>query len=445
MARQLTDTYLAAMDAPVRRPVLQVLVYPDGEEQDISGDVIGWRCERHYAHRGGTATLTVANPQGRYQIGAALPRGGWLAPGTGVVLRMGLATAAGVELVPVFTGVVATAEASYQRGEGETLLVQLLDRTGEALQREVYTGRYADTPVNEIITQLFTGYCRPVPPLALQPTSTRVPSLQFVADTLMDAGHLVAEAAQKRLFFDAEGVLRTAPLALPTAPSWSYPDGRAVIAVREAWDAPAATCCLVTGRTLSGERQVGEEVLWQTATVTGYEWGAMVNIAFAPRDAVYEDIRLEVEGTLAPFEQVVLFCTDAKGIVVKVISPTGRRITLNCYGKQVFYTTPNVTGQAEDDALMARFGLMLQEHANTAIADPITATVVAAHRLDVARWRRHTVTVRLLAHPGIEPGDVLRLTHPRTGQALLLLADTVTQCSRRGEEWTAVAGLDITA
>jgi hypothetical protein len=444
MARQLTTTYQTAMAQPVRHPAPQVLAYPSGVAQDISADMLGWSSTRYYTHRAGKATLTVVNPGGRYHPGGPSPRADWLAPGTRVVLRQGLRGAMGVEQVSVFTGTVCTAEAGYRRGEGETLTVHLLDRAGDALQREICSELYTNHPARDIITALFTAHGVSASEIVLAPSSYRVPRIQFVAETLMDAGQLLAEAMLQHLYFDADGVLRSRPLALPGTVDWTYADGRAVVSVRDGWEVPTFTACLVTGRTLPGLREVSEEVLWQSATVQGYEWGAMVNIPFMPRGAVFEDIRLEVAGTLAPFEQVALYSADAKGIVVKVVSPIGRTLTIHCFGKQVYYNTPYVQAVAKDDALIARFGQVRMEHANTTLGDTILALALATHQLDLARWRQHTVTARLLANPGLEPGDLLSLTHPRTGQALLLLADTVTHAARRGsEDATTVTGLVV--
>lgn len=441
MAYALSSTYLEAMAGPVRRPVVRVTAYPGGVARDMTDDLVAWATERHREHRAGSATLVVANAGGRYDPTGG-DRAGWLAPGTRVTVQQGLRTAAGEEYVPVFTGEVCTAEALYRRGEGETLTVRLLDRSGRAFAQEMTSPRYTLQQANAIVTALFTAHGGlAAGDIQLAPVDYVAPEIQFVEETLMDAGHLLMQAARQRLYFDAAGVLCSAPLALPAQPQWTGIAGREIVWAQESWAPPPTTRCTVTGRLQASLRQVGEEVPWEEVTVSAYQFGVAVTVPFSPSGAVYEEVRLEPVTPLSAFEQISLYSTTPAGIVVKVVSPAGRTLTFRCYGKQVYYTTPHVLATAEDAELSARHGVIRREVSNPAVKDEATALWLAGRLVDDARWSRHALTLRLLANPGIEPGDVLAVTHPRTGQALLLLANVVGQAGRRGrEEHTTVAG-----
>jgi hypothetical protein len=432
MAYALTGNYLEAMTAAVRRPLARVTAFADGVAREITADLVAWSVERHREHRAGSATLLVANPGGA---------AAWLAPGTRVTVEQGLRTAAGAEYVPVFTGDVCTAEALYRRGTGEVLTVRLLDRAGRAIAQEITSPRYTLQQANAIVTALFTDYGGLSPAeIQLAPADYMAPELQFVEESLMDAGHLLMQAARQRLYFDAAGVLRSAALALPSQPQWTVA-ARDIVWVQDTWAPPPATQVTVTGRLQASLRQVGEEVPWEEVTVSAYQFGIVVNVPFAPSGAVYEAVRIEPITPLSPFEQIALYSTTPTGITVKVVSPAGRQLTFRCYGKQVYYTTPHVLATAEDAALTARFGTIRREAHNPAVTDAATGLWLAGRLADEARWSQHALTLRLLANPGIEPGDVLALTHPRTGQALLLLANAVSHAGRRGrEEQTTVEG-----
>jgi hypothetical protein len=442
MAQILTPTFQTAMAAPVRRPLVVVTAYPNRVAREITTEVVAWSVERHRGQKAGKATLVVANPGGVYAMESGEARAGWLAPGTRVTMRQGLRTANGVETVPVFTGEVFAADARYRRGEGELLTVHLLDRAGRFFSQEITSPLYQNVQANAILNALFTSYGGLAPDdIQLAPVDYLVPRIQFVEEALMDAGHLLMQAARQRLFFDADGRLRSAPLQPPAEAAWTVA-ARDIVWAQDAWAPPPATVYTVTGRTQASLRQVGDEVLWQEVTVSGYQFGVMANVPFTPAGAVYEEIRLEPVTPLTAFEQVALYGTSGDGITVKVLSPAGRALTFRCYGKQVYYTTPSVMATVEAADLLARFGAIRDEVTNTVVKDEATALWLAGHALDEARWSQHTLTLRLLGHPGIEPGDLLALAHPRTGQPLCLLANRVAHAGRRGrEEWTEVEGV----
>lgn len=433
MAQVLTESYRAAMAAPVRRPLVTVTAYPTGEEREITGDIVSWSIERYREPRAGTATVAVANPGGAAS---------WLTPGTKVTIHQGLRTANGDETLPIFTGEVCTAETRYRRGEGEVLAARLLDRAGRAFAREITSPRYQGMQANAIVTALFTDFMGLTEDdIQLAPADYLTPDSQFVEETLMDAGCLLMQAARRRLFFDAEGRLRSASVELPNTPQWTDVAARDILWLRENWTPPAATTCAVTGRMQASLRQVGEETLWQEVTASAYQFGMMVNVPFAPTGAVYEEVRVEPVTPLAPFEQIALYGVSPDGITVKILSPAGRALTFRCYGKQVFYTTPYVLATADDADLSARFGAIRRDVANPAVKDETTALWLATQTINEARWSMHTVTLRLLANPAIEPGDALAIIHPRTGQPLLLLANAIGQAGQRGlEEYTTVEG-----
>ncbi|HOF86850.1 MAG TPA: hypothetical protein PLZ36_01930, partial [Armatimonadota bacterium] len=314
MAQSLSASYQAAMAAAVRRPLVTVTAYPGGDARAITAAVAAWSVERQRGTRAGTATLTVANPGGAYGPGGGAPCAGWLAPGTRVTIRQGLRTAAGDETLPVFTGAVQVAETAYRRGDDELLTVHLLDGAGRFCHQEIISPLYQQVQANDIVSALFTTYGgMDASAIQLAAADYLVPRVQFVEEALMDAGHLLMQAARRRLFFDADGVLRSAPLAPPAAPQWTI-GAREIMQVTDAWAPPPATRCTVTGRTQASQRQVGEEVLWQEVTVSGYQFGAMVNVPFTPAGAVYEEVRLEPVTPLAAFEQVALYGVTGEGI-----------------------------------------------------------------------------------------------------------------------------------
>jgi len=427
----LSNTFTAAMAASVRRPVARVVCFPGGEERELSGDLISWEVERVAEHTAGQASLTFASPEGRYRAGGE--RGEWLLPGTRVQLQLGLMTDAGAEVFTVFTGEVEEATARYRRMEGEVLDVRLLDRAGRFLRQQLTSPLYTGESANDILHDLFTSFGGlSAEEIALAPVDYQIPRLQFVEETLFDAGMLVLQAAGQRIYFDAQGMLRSMPLAVPATISWYLPDGNTLLWARETTGKPAATRVLVTGRLGDPTRQVGEEVLWEEVTASDYDGAIMVEVPFRPAGALYEEIRLEVVTALAPTEQVVLYRQSATGITVKVVSPGGRAITFRCLGRQVYYTTPYVTGTATDAVLTERFGERTAEYSNPAVASDADAEVLAELLLAEARRAQFSVELCLLTHPGIEPGDLLAWTHPRTGETLQLLAKGVTHSGRRG-------------
>jgi hypothetical protein len=438
MAIALSGSLVAAMGLAVRRPVVRVWAYPAGVAHDVTADLVRWSCERSRGQQAGAAELTLANPAGAYDAA----RSAWVAPGTRIVMRAGLHTAAGDELVTVFTGEVADTESSYGRGQGEMIRVRALDRAGRALRTEITSPRYLDSQASAIITALFTAYGGLAPAeIALSPVDYVVPRVQFVEESLMDAGYLLAQAAGRRLFFDAEGVLRWEPLGVPGVVAWSHADGKAIVAAREERRPPRATRVTVTGRLHDPVRQAGDEVAWAEATARDYEYGLMLEVPFAPSGAVYEEVRLEPVTPLAPFEQVTLYASSGTGITVKIVSPGGRDITFRCHGKQVYYTTPYAVGTASDPALATRVGDIAREVTNPAVRDDLGAALLAARLLEEAIRAQRRLTLRLLANPGLEPGDLLAITHPRTGEALYVLADAVRHAGRRGvEDSTTVEG-----
>lgn len=433
MARLLSETYLAAMAAPVRRPLLSVEADPHGEEYQVTPDIIAWSVSRTREHRAGNGTLLLANP------------GVWaerLTPGTRVKVRLGLRTEIGMELIPIFTGVVEQSDVSMARGEADTLRVQLFDLAAPALHNDITTPSYAPMQANVLLQTLFTTYGGISPEeMALFELNYLAPATQFVQESLLDAGFQVAQAARCWLGFDAEGMLRTNPL-LPqtTTPQWTCVSSE-VRRLREWRQAPAYTRVIVTGRVQEPVREVGQEVLWAEAQLSDYEWQAMLRIPFTPAGAVYEDVRIQSVTQLSQYEQMSLYAIDRDGITVKVISPSGRDVHFLCYGKQVFYTTPQVMVVVQLPELTEIFGERLEEISNPLIVDEMAALALAQARLNLARWGQRQVSLALLANPALDPGDVIAVTHPLTGESLLILAHTVTHAGHVGrDESTTVEG-----
>lgn len=436
----LSQSYISALAAFVRRPVARVFCFSGGVEHELSDDLISWELERVSEHAAGQATLSFASPAGQYSPGGL--RGDWLVPGTRVWVQLGLRTADRTEAVTVFTGEVEEATVRYRRLEGEVIDVRLLDRAGRFLRQQLTSPLYVGQQANDIVRDLFTSFGGLEPgEISLDVADYIIPQLQFVEETLYDAGMLALQAAGRRIFFDATGILRSAPLGVPATANWELSDGNTLLWVRETAGKPTATRVLVTGRLGDPVRQVGEETLWEEVTASDYDGAIMVEVPFRPAGALYEDIRLEVVTELAPTEQVALYRQSDTGITVRVVSPGGRAIIFRCLGRQVYYTTPYVTGTAVDAELMARFGERSAEYCNPAVATDADAQALAELLLDEARRAQFSVELCLLTHPGIEPGDLLAWPHPRTADVLQILVMSVTHRGGRGmAETTRVIG-----
>lgn len=430
----LSPTLQAALIDPVRRPVCAVVVDPAGVARDVTADVLAWHCERRSDQRAGTATIVLADPDARYAE---------LRPGMPVVIRRGLRTTVGNETVPVFTGEIAATDAAVLPGGRATRTLRLLDRAGRAVRTDITTPCYTNTDANAIVAALFTNYGGIAPAdIALLPISPTIPRLQCVGETLMDAGVLLMQAARRRIAFDAAGRLCSAALVPTGTPAWTLDDPAQLIAIADTRQPPACTQCTVIGAMRDPQRQVGVEVLWEEVTAQDYDYGITIDVPFRPDGAVYEEIRLEVATPLTPYEQVALYAVRGDGITLKVVSPAGRAITVRCYGKQVFYTTPYVTATAADPALHAAWGARRLEVDNGALHDAATAQALANDLLTLARWAQRTLTVTLLAHPGLDPGDRVQFHHPHTGETLTLLLTTVTHRATPGQEdATVIEGL----
>lgn len=422
----LSQTLTAALAAPVRHPLVAVIADPLGAPRELSADLLTWSCERRRDARAGSATMSLANPGGRYAD---------LLPGTRIRIQRGLRTAAGVETVPIFTGEVVAAEADHAPGGRETLTLRLLDRAGRALRREITSPLYEEMQATAIVAALFTDFGALTPSeISLAPVECVIPRVQYVGESLMDAGQQVMQAARHRLFFDAAGTLRSAPLR-PVAPvAWTLDNPAHLLALRDTRQPPAATRCVVAGAMQGALREVGGEVMWEEVTGSNYDYGVTVDVPFSPAGAVYEEIRLEILTPLADYEQVTLYAVRPDGITLKIISPAGRAITVRCHGRQVFYSTPTAIGVAEDLALLVPWGERRLEIDNGAIADDATAAALADDLLTLARYGRRVLTLTLLAHPGLEPGDRLTFTHPHTAEPLTLFADSVTHRGTPGRE-----------
>ncbi len=444
MAQQLTETYRAAMAQPVRRPRVVVTAYPQGTPCDPSADLVACGTERTWEQQAGTATLTVANMNGRYDPSGLSGRETWLAVGTRVEIAHGLVTDAGVETLPVFTGEVESVTANYRRGEGETLTVRLLDLAGRFAQQECTTRLFSNTPVNDIVQELFTTLGGlPGAQLWLDPVAHTVAQAQFVEETLMDAGALLMQAVGRRLYFDAGGVLRNGPLAPAAIVDWPLGDSDDYLAFTFDYGRPSASRVVVTGALQAPVCQLGSVVMWQEVTVSNYNYGTTVDVPFHPSGAKFTDVTVTPVTTLAPTEQVVLYSVNGDSITVKVLSPGGRTITFQCSGRQVYYTTPHIATTVDDPNLIALCGYGRVREVTNAFVDTQDAADTLATTLLAHLWaERLRVTVRLRAHPGIEPGDVLQVTNPRTGAAVKLHAMTVGYTCRRGaEEYTTVDGV----
>jgi hypothetical protein len=446
MAQQLTTTYRTAMAQPVRMPRVTVTAYPNGTPRDLSADVIACVSERTWEHRAGTATLTLANPYGRYDPGGYLDQGAYLKPGTLVRVCHGLATTAGMETLPVFTGIVEALEAPYRRGEPETVTVRLLDLAGRYLRQECTSRLFENATLLEILAELFCTVGE-LPEAQFGPVATprAFTAVQFVEEAIMDLGVQLLQAQGKRLFFDAQGVLRSGPLAPASQPDWPN-DEVALLAITERWEMPTASQVVVTGALQAPTCQIGALVMWQEVTVSNYNYGTTVEVPFHPGDAKYTEISVSPVTPLAPTEQVVLYSVNGNSITVKVVSPGGRTIAFRCFGRQVFYTTPHIATTQTDGNLLLLCGHGRRLEVTNPYVDTQADAVSLATTLLAHLWAsRHRITVRLRANPAIEPGDVVAVVNPRTQAPAWIHAMTVSHAWRRGvEEVTTVDGVAVT-
>ena len=156
MARALPADYLAALEAPTRRPEAQVLVYYGASETelDITRYVGSLSVSLTEGHRAGRALLDIANPRGLFD-----PIGGGayadaLAEDTRVVIRLGH----NGSVHTAFTGRVARGRMRYQRGEAEALEITCFDMGKRFWRQQITSTLYEEQQANGIVSDLFTTY-----------------------------------------------------------------------------------------------------------------------------------------------------------------------------------------------------------------------------------------------------------------------------------------------
>jgi len=448
MARILPSDYLAALSAPTRRPEAQVLVYygPSETELDITRWVGALSVSLTEEHRAGRAVLDIANPRGLFDPIGGQAYAGALVEDTRVAIRLGY----NGSLHPAFTGRTAWGRMRYERGEAESIEVTCFDMGKHFWQQQITSTLYENQQANDIVGDLFTTYGGlGAGALDLAALDYPIAQVQFVEENLMDAGLMCLQPKMYRLYFDHAGTLRSRPATALASSSWDY-DGARIEWLGHEWADPAVNKVIVTGRTLGPQETAGEESRW--AQCINYQTRAQRTTTtwFVPFPSGYVYTRNRVVLTYNPWgmvERIGIYSEDRDGVVVLArhrAAPLGSTISFDLYGRPTTLATPVVTGSAQDDALIARYGEVIEEIENPLVQSADDANALAQEVLRVAKWYRYRPRLRVPCNLAHEPGDRITAHNPRTGQTHALYVREVThRCARGREAATELACLLI--
>jgi hypothetical protein len=438
MARTLPAEYLAALSAPTRRPEAQVLVYygPSQTELDITRYVGSLSVSLTEEHRAGSAVLDIANPRGLFDPIGGGDLAGALAEDNRVVVRLGY----GGTVETAFTGRVAWGRMRYERGEAEAIELTCFDLGKRFWRQQITSTLYQNEQANAIVADLFTSYGdMDAGDIDLAALDYAIEQVQFVEENLMDARLMCLQPKTYRLYFDHAGRLRSRPATAPETSSWDY-DGRQIAWLDYEWTDPTVNKVIVAGRTLGVQENAGPEVRWARCTDyatrlarSSTSW----SVPF-PSGEVYTANRVVLtDNPFGVVRRIGIYSEDRNGVVVLAkTQPIGASayVGFDLYGKPTSVATPVVSGGAQDDALIARYGEVIEEIENPLIQTDEDADALAQDVLRVAKWYRYRPRLRVPCNLAHEPGDRISATNPRTGQTHALYVREVCHRYARGAQ-----------
>ncbi len=441
MGEVVSAAYKALARAKHRRPTLRAVAYYGtdySQELDITQWLTGAQVSYSLEHEASTGQLTLLDKDGMFDPLTSGAYSQVLAEHNKVKVWMGYSD----QVYQVFTGLIAAGSVSYQAGRPDVITVPLWDMGKTFWEQRVTSDLYQGEGVNDILTSIFVskgGMAAGDIDLAGQ--TYNVAQIQFIDEVLMDIGGMLMLPNLYRLYFNYEGKLVSRGSEAPGTSSWDY-SGNEVELVGYEWDDPTVNRVVVTGRNLEPAKQYGEEVMWYEvhADVLQRDSWTWVRMKWEERTegVEYSECRVEAAPGNTRNDE---WWAKVQGPYyydwgVAWRFPSSRDDTLHAYfyGKRVSYYVPRVQGQAEDAALVAKYGAIVEEIDNPVMQDAASCATLAEAILEREKAYRYRMTIRVVQNLSHEPGDRITFQHPRSGAVIAAQVLRVTHTTMVGGE-----------
>jgi hypothetical protein len=444
--RILDPAYEATLIEKAREATFQVEVYSGAAWRDITDDVKNIRLTQPEEARPAEARLEVENPEGKYDPTrtyavtwpAAVAQ--YLARRNPIRIHLG-GRAGGVDyLYDAFTGIIATGGGDYQRGEAETVALQAFDNSLRWGKQDITSPVYEAWDANDILKDLFVRYAGLADPgdFNLAAINYQIRRIQFVEETLMDAGRLLMQVGDHRLFCDYDGRLRSAaPSASKPAYDYAY-TGEWVERVGLEWQLPQVNTVVVLGRELEPVLTLGAQVAFATIAMWLYGEGRKTAVVVKfPEGERY----INCQPDLPPFRMMyadrdVLWervYEDEKEVKFQFwCAGAGNSVVMNIVADTAAYVVPQVSGFAQDAAGYAADGRLPLEITNPCLQFDADCQWLADTLLARQAWYETQIKLRVPMNLKHELGDTIMLSNPRTGDDLWLYVRAISHGVKRG-------------
>jgi len=438
----------SALASRQRKISYQVLV--TDEEHDISSDISSISLSFSEEWRANTASLTVANENGKYDQLIGGVESSYLKQNTKIKIRAGYSDT----LIDAFTGwITKVSSVRYKRGSASTLSVQCVDMSKPFYKQEISTDLYVNRTPNSILVDpndgVFTHYGNwdGATNLAGGDIDFVIPAVQWMKEHPMDIAHQLMQAKDYIIWFDYSGTLTSKKRSSADAPCATI-EGAFISSLEGSWsDEDIINTCIVTGalagtRTeLSEEKLIGMDFIFQK----GGRVTHTIEYSFASHPVDPDTVRIVVKDRKS-VSRVEVLSIRSDSITVKVLATYRHALirypwysascTIEVYGKEI--ETYNVYYRAEvrDDVLYAEYGNreIVEKIENPAIVSNADAIALATRTIQVASWFRYRYKVTLAYDPRFEPTDVISVYHPDAASYLKLYVHGVRHQLERGAE-----------
>jgi len=448
--RSVPGAIESALALTHRKISYQVLV--TDEERDISSDVSSVSLSFSEEWRANTASLTVANENGKYDqlIGGA--ESGYLKQNTKIKIKAGYSDV----LIDAFTGwITKVSSVRYKRGSASTLNVQCVDLSKPFYKQEISTDLYANRTPNSILVDpedgVFTHYGNwdGATNLAGGDIDFNISRIQWMKEHPMDIAHQLMQTKDYIIWFDYSGTLTSKKRSSTDVPCATI-EGTFISSLEGSWsDEDIINTCVVLGALQGTRTELGEEKLIGTAFLyrdyTGRSLTQTIEYSLASHPVDPDTVRIVVKDKQS-VDSVKVLSTESDSITVKmwpkwawamIVFPWfSASCTVEVYGKEIITYSVYYKAEAQDSTLYEEYGNreIKETIENPAIVSNADALTLAMRTIQVASWFRYRYKMVLPYDPRFEPTDVISVYHPDASSYLKLYVHEVRHSLEREAE-----------